>query len=331
MKPAEFPLLAWPARLHEDHFMLLDERRLPEREVYVRIEDFAGAASAIANMTTRAFGQLLTVLYAMTLTARKAHGLVEDLKSAAGALEIARPTFGLRKYTQMVVAWAEEAVAGGEKDPAGAVDGKIQGLLDGIKGKRLNRARVAAGLFQDGDVVLTHCNTSGELLLAAREGRSRGKRLKFFATETRPYFQGRLTAWEMSNEGFDVTLVPDNRAASIICDGRCSKVVTGSDRVARNGDIVNKTGTRQLALCAKAAGIPFLAYVQDPGDAETGGDIPIEYRSGEEVAVFRGTELYPGSLDVYYPAFDVTPAGLIDTLITFEGALTPAQFAGMAV
>jgi methylthioribose-1-phosphate isomerase len=169
------------------------------------------------------------------------------------------------------------------------------------------------------------------VLLAARECRSQGKSLRFYATETRPYFQGRLTAWELGREGFDVTLIPDNRAAAIIGDGLCTKVMTGSDRVARNGDIVNKTGTYQLAVCAREAGIPFYAYVQDPGDSETGGDIPIEYRSGGEVTAYKGKSVYPGGTDAYYPAFDMTPARLIDMLITFDDALTPSEFASSIV
>jgi methylthioribose-1-phosphate isomerase len=323
----DFPLLAWPARLYEHHFMLLDERQLPEREEYVRINDYIDAAAAVRDMKTRAFGQLLTVLYAMVLTARKAENLIEELDRASEVLENSRPTFSFRKYTQMVVSWARESAGAGDEDAVNLVVSRIHDLLDGIRDKRLQRARIASGLFEDGDVVLTHCNTSGELLLAARECRSRGKHLRFYATETRPYFQGRLTAWEMSREGFEVTLVPDNRAASVICDGLCTKLITGSDRVARNGDIVNKTGTFQLALCAREAGIPVFVYVQDPGDADTGTGIPIEYRSGNEVTVYRGTKVYPDDIDVYYPAFDVTPSDLINKLITFENALTPGEFA----
>lgn len=323
----DLPLLAWPARLYEDHFMLLDERHIPDREVFNRINDCADAASAIRDMKTRAFGQLLTIFYAMILTARQARDLLGELREAAEVLENSRPTFGFRRYTQMVLSWAEESLGVGDGDAAGTVVSKIHDVLGEIKEMRLRRARIASGLFDDGDVVLTHCNTSGELLLTARECRSQGKRLTFYATETRPYFQGRLTAWEISGEGFEVTLIPDNRAASIIGDGLCTKVITGSDRVARNGDIVNKIGTYQLALCAKEAGIPFFAYVQDPGDAETGSEIPIEYRNGDEVASYKGKKVYPDKLDVYYPAFDVTPAHLISMLITFENALTPAEFA----
>jgi methylthioribose-1-phosphate isomerase len=327
----EFPPLAWSARLHEDHFMLLDERQLPDCYVYIRINNHVDAAAAIRDMKTRAFGQLLTVFYAMILAARQADDLVGDLKKAAGVLENSRPTFGLANYTRMVVSWAEDAAGAGEKEATDVVVSRVLGFLEKIRRMRLRRARVASALLDDGDVVLTHCNTSGELLLAARECRKAGKKLEFYATETRPYFQGRLTAWELSREGFDVTLIPDNRASSIIKEGICTKVITGSDRVARNGDIVNKAGTYQLAVCARGAGIPFFAYVQDPGDIETGDEIPIEHRDGTEVTVFRGKSVYPFGTEVYYPAFDVTPARLISRLITFERAVTPEKFADSIV
>lgn len=323
----ELPLLAWPARLYEDHFMLLDEQRFPDSEEYVRINDYIDAAAAIRSMKTRAFGQLLTVLYAMILTARNAQDLLGELKEAGEVLENSRPTFSFSKYTQMAVSWAEEAASAGDENAAEAVISRIRNLLGKIRDMRLERGRITADLFEDGDTILTHCNTSGELLLAARECRLQGKTLTFYATETRPYFQGRLTAWEMAGEGFDVTVIPDSRAASVIGDGLCTKVITGSDRVARNGDIVNKTGTYQLALCAHEAGVPFYAFVQDPGTAETGSDIPIEYRNGNEVTDYNGRSVYPSGIDVYYPAFDVTPAALIDILITFENAVTPEQFA----
>jgi methylthioribose-1-phosphate isomerase len=327
----DLPLLAWPARLHDNHFMLLDERQLPECETFIKISNYIEAASAISDMKTRAFGQLLAVLYAMILTARKADDLLAELTQAAKVLENSRPTFGFRKYTQMVLSWAQEVVGAGDENAADSTISRIQGFLVAIRDMRLKRARIASSLLEDGDVILTHCNTSGELLLAARECRSQGKEINFFATETRPYFQGRLTAWELAEEGFEVTLVPDNRAASIIGDRVCTKVLTGSDRVARNGDIINKIGTYQLALCAREAGIPFFAYVQDPGDAETGADIPIEHRSGDEVTIYKGRKVYPDGLDVYYPAFDLTPARLINMLITFDKALTPAEFAGSIV
>ena len=189
----DFPPLAWPAELHDEHFMLLDESRLPDTVEYIRIDDHDGAVAAIRAMQTRAFGQLLAVLYALVLTARKAVSsatLKGAMDAACEALNASRPTFAFQGYTDRVRAWTDEAIETGDERPVDAVVQRILDLLDRIKTMRLNRARMAAELFEDGDTILTHCNTSGELLLTARFCRTQTKGLSFFATETRPYFPG---------------------------------------------------------------------------------------------------------------------------------------------
>lgn len=327
----DFPLLAWPAELRDDHFVLLDESSLPDKVAYIRIEDCNGARAAIRAMQTRAFGQLLTVLYALVLTARKATSsasLQEAVDTACENLNASRPTFAFQRYTDRVRAWTEEARRAGDERPAETVARRILEMLDHIKTMRLHRARTAAGLFDDGDTLLTHCNTSGELLLTARVCRTQGKRLTFLATETRPYFQGRLTAWELGMDGFDVTLIPDNRVAAVLSTGTVSKVITGSDRVALNGDIVNKTGTLQLAMLAHRFGVPFYAFVQEPGTTRTGREVPIEHRDRLEVVRFRGQDVYPAGTDAFYPAFDLTPHRYLTALISFETILKPADLPG---
>jgi len=247
------------------------------------------------------------------------------MDTACEALNASRPTFAFQPYTDRVRGWTEAALQTGDPHAVDTIVRQIMGLLDRIRTMRVHRARMAADLFDDGDTILTHCNTSGELLLTARFCRTQTKGLSFFATETRPYFQGRLTAWELSMDAFDVTLVPDNRVASLLGTGRCTKVITGADRVALNGDIVNKTGTRQLAALAHRFGIPFYAFVQEPGTTATGKDVPIEYRDRTEVIRFRGRDVYPAGTDAFYPAFDITPHRYITALITFEKILKPAD------
>lgn len=323
-----FPLLGWSAELHDDYFMLLDESQLPESVSFIRIENYMQAVSAIREMKTRAFGQLLTVLYALALTARKAastDNLAADITDACDALKSSRPTFSFSFYTDLVIGWANDAVWNHLDTAADMVVEHIHALLDTIKAMRMERAELAASLFEDGDVILTHCNTSGELLLIARKCREQGKQLVFYATETRPYFQGRLTTWEMSRDGFDITLIPDNRAVSIFNDGCCTKVITGADRVALNGDVVNKTGTSQLAMLAHEFGVPFYVLVQEPGKTETGDDVTIEYRAKEEVTAYKGKPIYPIETEAFYPAFDVTSHTYIDKLVTFGKILTPAD------
>ena len=172
--------------------------------------------------------------------------------------------------------------------------------------------KFAANLVNDGDTILTHCNISGILVLIARECRSQGKNIKIIATETRPYLQGaRLTAWELHQDGFPVTLITDNAVAYVMWKKMVNLVIVGADRAAMNGDIANKIGTYQIAM----AGI-------DP-KISTGREIVIEERDPNEVLYFRNRRIAPEGINAYYPAFDVTPAKFISGLITSEGVLSP--------
>lgn len=190
---------------------------------------------------------------------------------------------------------------------------------------RLKRAEYAASLIKSGDTILTHCNMSGEMVLIGRACREAGKKIRFYAAETRPYFQGRLTSWELNEDGFEVTLLPDNAVGRILSEGYCQLVMVGSDRVALNGDIVNRVGTFQLAVAAKAFNVHFYVLVQEPGDTATGEEIPIEERDARELLYYRGRRVYPEKVDGYYPAFDLTPVKYITCLITFGGIINPEE------
>jgi len=325
----EFPPLAWSVDIKDDKVLILDETRLPEKKVYIEARDCLEAAKAIAEMKTRAFGQLLTVFYTFLLTARhnkgeKAEVILPRLKKVAWVLENARPTFAFKDLNKKILGWAERAKEVGEDIPS-SLENKILTYLDGLKKMRLGRAEIAASLIKDGDTILTHCNISGEMVLIGRACREAGKKIRFYATETRPYFQGRLTSWELNEDGFDVTLVPDNAVGSLLSEGSCQLVMVGSDRVALNGDVVNKVGTFQLAVAAKTFNVPFYVLVQEPGDTDTGEDIPIEERDARELLYYRGRRLYPEDVDGYYPAFDLTPASYITRLITLEGVINPGE------
>jgi methylthioribose-1-phosphate isomerase len=194
--------------------------------------------------------------------------------------------------------------------------------------------RHGATLLQDGCTVLTHCNAGG--LATAEFGTAlapvytmaeSGRRIRVFADETRPLLQGaRLTAWELMQAGVEVTLICDNTAAQVMKEGRINAVLVGADRIAANGDTANKIGTYSVALAAKAHGIPF--YVLAPSSTidlgtQTGNDIPIEERSAEEVTCAFGKRTAPPGVNVYSPAFDVTPAELITAIISENGISRP--------
>jgi methylthioribose-1-phosphate isomerase len=181
--------------------------------------------------------------------------------------------------------------------------------------------------------VMTHCNTGrlatagiGTALGVVYAKAQAGEEIAVVATETRPLLQGaRLTAWELAEAGIDVTLIADTAAGSALAQGRADAVIVGCDRVARNGDTANKVGTYSLAVLARANGIPF--YVAGPlssfdPDAADGSDIEIEMRSADEIRTAGGGVVAP-DVEVWNPAFDVTPAGLIDAFITDAGVLHP--------
>ena len=201
--------------------------------------------------------------------------------------------------------------------------------------------RFGAQLLSDGNGVLTHCNAGGlataeygtalAVIFAAHES---GKRIKVFADETRPLLQGaRLTAWELAQRGVDVTLICDSMAAQVMREGRVQAVVTGADRIAANGDAANKIGTYGVAVLAAAHGIPF--YVAAPSSTfdlslESGDSIPIEQRDPREVTHGFGRQTAPDGVQVYNPAFDVTPARLIRAIICERGIIDPVTTARIA-
>ena len=194
--------------------------------------------------------------------------------------------------------------------------------------------RQGAELLTDGQGVLTHCNAGGlatadygtalALFFAAAES---GKRLHVYADETRPLLQGaRLTAWELQQRGIEVTLICDSMAAQVMREGRVQAVVVGADRIAANGDTANKIGTYGVAVLAAAHKIPF--YVAAPTSTfdlslSSGAEIPIEQRDPREVTHGFGRQTAPDGIDVYNPAFDVTPAELMAAIVCERGVIRP--------
>ena len=189
-------------------------------------------------------------------------------------------------------------------------------------------------VLDDVQGVLTHCNAGG--LATAEYGtalsvfftaQDQGKSLHVFVDETRPLLQGaRLTAWELMQRGIEATLICDSMAAQVMREGKVQAVVTGADRIAANGDSANKIGTYSLAVLAKHHGIPF--YIAAPASTfdlsiESGDQIPIEQRDSGEITNGFGRQTAPDGVQVYNPAFDVTPADLIEAIITEHGLIHP--------
>ncbi|HJX30902.1 MAG TPA: S-methyl-5-thioribose-1-phosphate isomerase [Thermodesulfobacteriota bacterium] len=302
----EFSPLFWPVELKGETIAALDETKLPQRLVYLKIKNYQEACQAIKSMKTRAIGQVLLVFYTFLLHVRRVKEkkkLLPTLTLIAKSLNATRPTLPFKFLTDMVLDWG--------KEPS-TVEKNIKGFLELLKAKRIEQAQEAGALFEDGDVILTHCNVSGLLPLMGEFCRNQRKRLSFFATETRPYFQGsRLTAWELQRAGFNVTIIPDSAVAQVFAEGLVNKVITGADQLARNGDIANKIGTYQIALLARNFKIPFYVLAPPPSNAKTGKDIAIEIRPDKELLTIAGQRIAPKEVKGYYPAFDITPAALI--------------------
>ncbi|HEY3968616.1 MAG TPA: S-methyl-5-thioribose-1-phosphate isomerase [Planctomycetaceae bacterium] len=192
--------------------------------------------------------------------------------------------------------------------------------------------RYGAALLSDGQGVLTHCNAGGlatadygtalAVIFAATEA---GRKVHVYADETRPLLQGaRLTAWELKQRSIPVTLICDSMAAQVMREGRVQAVIVGADRIAANGDTANKIGTYSVAVLAAHHHIPF--YVAAPSSTfdlaiGSGNEIPIEHRDPREVTHGFGRQTAPDGIDVYNPAFDVTPANLIAAFITERGII----------
>lgn len=311
----ESPLF-WPIKLKAKTIYVLDETQLPQKLVYLKCKSVSDVVRAIKDMKTRAFGQVLIAFYTFLMVieqnkSKKPQTLLKIIQETAKSLEGARPTFPFKDFTRPALGWASQAFKKNESIKA-ALDKNINGFMHMIRGKRITQAQETAKLLKNGDIILTHCNVSGSLPLIAQICQTQNKKIKFFATETRPYFQGsRLTAWELQKTGCDVTVITDNMVAKVIQDKKITKVIVGADCLAQNGDFANKIGTYNIAVLAKLFKIPFYVLTPPASNYKTGRDIPIEIRNQNELFVYKGLRIAPYGVKGYYPAFDVTPRRLV--------------------
>jgi len=308
-----------PIRWRGDHLELLNQLLLPRSVEYVRCNTAHEVAESIKSMVVRG-APAIGVAAAFGLALAKMRG--DDLQFAAIELRSARPT-------AVNLAWAVDRMlrAGCTVEEAEAI------FREDVEANR-RIGYFGAALLGKSSTVLTHCNAGalatagyGTALGVVRAAVEQGKKIAVFADETRPYLQGaRLTAWELQQDGIDVTLITDNMAGHFFQQHRFDAVIVGADRIAANGDAANKIGTYTVAVLANAHDVPF--YVAAPistVDIATpdGAAIPIEERSAREVTEIAGKQIAPEGISVRHPAFDVTPARLITAIITDRGVLRP--------
>lgn len=318
----ESPLF-WPAHWDEKTLKVLDETLIPSKIHYISVRSLKESVEVIKTMKTRAFGQFLVVLNAFIVEMNRTSKKIDlnTIQHIAKELNESRPTFPFAEVTGIIVGVATKASMSGS-DVRGAVTKTIDGFLQGIRQRRLERVRQLAASILDHDNILTHCNVSGELAMACAIAKKDGKNIHIYATETRPYLQGaKLTVWELQEAGIAVTLIADNAVGSLMADGLVNKVVIGSDRSAANGDIANKIGSYQIALLAKEFDIPLIALTQPSNKIASGKQMPIEQRSGQEVILYERKRLFPSGVEGYYPGFDVVPHDLIKKAIAIHAGL----------
>jgi methylthioribose-1-phosphate isomerase len=312
--------------------VLLDQRRLPQAEEYLRltrVEDVARAIESLAVRGAPAIG--VAAAYGVVLGAAQG----DDPGETAARLRRTRPT-------AVNLGWALDRMARVASRDLAALAAEARAIhREDVEACRAI-GRIGAARVPDDATVLTHCNAGalatggyGTALGVIRAAREQGKRVRVVACETRPVLQGaRLTAWELARDGFDVTLITDSMVAQLLRRGGVSLVVVGADRIARSGDVANKIGTYGVACLAEVHRVPF--YVAAPFSTvdlacPDGAAIPIEQRSAREVLTLDDRPVAPLMPNVRAdnPAFDVTPARLVRAIFTERGEVSPPGEAGL--
>lgn len=298
---------------------MVDRRKLPRRQEVVLCRDYEQVARAIEDMVIQGAGDIaIAAGFGLYLAARDNPA---KLRAAARRLKSTRPTgFHLAALIDRLMGIAGDA---GEA-PAEAIMTFLRDLMVRQRALSENTGFHAEALLADGDTILTHCFPGPAVLFMLQKAREKGKSIKAVCSETRPYLQGaRLTAWSISSLGIDTTLITDNMAAHLMSIGMINKVFTAADRIAMDGSAANKIGTLQLAVCARHFAIPFyiLGYGGPDRNTAAGADIPIEQRDPAEVLEFMGIPITGPEVKGLYPAFDVTPRGLITAIVTAKGII----------
>jgi methylthioribose-1-phosphate isomerase len=320
---------------------LLDQRLLPQEEVYTETIDYRDVIDAIRTLAIRgapAIGVAAAMGAALGALALKTEDPGEfqiQFTYICREIAAARPTaVNLFWALDRMQAVAQENATAPLADLKARLVAEAQTMLKEDETTNRHLAQHGQVVIHDGHRVLTHCNTGalatgayGTALGVMRAAWEAGKRFSVWVDETRPLLQGaRLTTWELGKLGIPYTLIPDGAAATLMHQGRVDLVILGADRIAGNGDTANKIGTYSVAVLARHHGVPF--YVAAPLSTfdfslTDGGQIPVEERAPEEVTRLYGQSVAPPEAAALNLAFDVTPSELISGIITEAGIARP--------
>ncbi len=324
-----------PIRWQAGRLSLLDQRKLPFEVIYQDCADSHGAAQAIRDLVVRGAPAIgITAAYGVVLAAK-------DVDAAGGAqallaMEADIAELNASRPTAVNLMWAiarmRRALAEAGSDWRERIEAEARAIEAEDLAANRHMGALGAALIAPGSGVLTHCNTGslatagfGTALGVIRAGVAEGRIAKVFAGETRPWLQGaRLTVWELREDGIAATLIADAAGAHLMQTGAVQWLIVGADRICANGDTANKIGTYAHAISARHHGVKVMVVAPsatvDMATA-TGADIHIEERDGAELLSISGVRTVAEGVQAFNPVFDVTPAGLIDALVTEKGVI----------
>jgi methylthioribose-1-phosphate isomerase len=334
-----------PIEWRDNKLYLLDQRALPQQQTWLNYGQADKVAQAITDMVVRGAPAIgITAAYAVVLAARQAFNdngetwkevMVEPLAILANS----RPT-------AVNLHWAIERMTAVYKtlpdlespEPALLKEAHAIHQQDIVANHTMGK--LGAELLNDDSIVITHCNAGalatggfGTALGVIRQGYADGKIQHVYADETRPWLQGaRLTAWELQQDNIPVTLQADGAAAALMATGGIDWVIVGADRIASNGDVANKIGTYMLAILAKYHNVKMMVVAPTSTidwQLQSGDEIPIEQRLEQEVTMINDIHIAPEGLSALNPAFDVTPANLINAIVTEAGVVLSPSLENM--
>ena len=320
-----------------DRVRILDQRKLPDEEVYLELDDCRDVASAITELKIRGApaigvaGGYGIALGALKIESEQKDDFLKKLDAVMATIAATRPT--ARNLFWAIQRMKKVVESGNDihEIKSALLKEAVKIHAEEVEATR-KLSQFGTEIIRDGDTVLVHCNAGplatagygtalGIILFAIEQG----KKVNVFTTETRPVLQGaRITTWELKKAGIPVTLITDSMAGYFMRRGEIDCVLVGADRIAANGDTANKIGTYTLAVLAKENNVPF--YVAAPtstidSSLASGDEIPIEQRKPEEITHIRGVPIAPKGVEVQNPAFDVTPHRYITAIITEKGII----------
>ncbi|HEC59366.1 hypothetical protein LCGC14_1594950 [marine sediment metagenome] len=326
-----------PIIWRNDALFLLDQRRLPAEQVWLQYVDSNEVALAIKDMVVRGAPAIgITAAFGVVLAARQAWKLAaenwqQSMNAPLATLVASRPTAVNLHWAIQRMTALYQSLPNNESAEQALLKEAQKIHAEDIAANHL-MGQLGADLISPNSIVLTHCNAGalatggfGTALGVIRQAHADGKIAQVYADETRPWLQGsRLTAWELQQDNIPVTLQADGAAAALMATGKLDWVIVGADRITANGDVANKIGTYMLAILAKYHGVKMMVVAPTSTidwQLLSGDDIPIEQRPEYEVTTIHGQQIAPDGVPALNPAFDVTPASLIDAIVTEVGVI----------